>query len=290
MKRLTIAALLALLVGVAGVSAQSGFLVNGIQQLVNAVTITATSQFLAPTGNCTTAPGFGFTAEPTTGICQAAAGELEGYTVGVGRFGQVDSGTFQLKSDVALAWSSSTLRSSSDARLRRTATKTLTFDDGAGGAAAVVTTGTITSGDTITVGGSAPILALGTSSRTRFRSTAAGNLYIENTGATHSIQYQVNGTPTCSANCGTSPSVSGSDSSFTVTMGATGSPASGFVATFNGTWSAAPQCTVNMGLTGMASGKLPLTVVTTTTTVTVVTNGTAPANSDVYHFQCSLGS
>lgn len=92
--------------------------------------------------------------------------------------------------------------------------------------------------------------------------------------------------PTCTANCGTSPSVTGSDSDFRVTMGASGSPASGWVITFNGTWDVAPVCSVSMGLAGMVVGKLPLTVETTTTTMTVVTNGTAPANGDIYGVSC----
>jgi hypothetical protein len=95
--------------------------------------------------------------------------------------------------------------------------------------------------------------------------------------------------PTCGTNCGTSPTFTGTDSSFTLTMGAAGSPASGFVITFTNAWDAAPQCVGSMALTGMAVGKLPLTLVTDTTTLTVVTNGTAPANSDKYHFICTLG-
>lgn len=92
--------------------------------------------------------------------------------------------------------------------------------------------------------------------------------------------------PTCTSNCGTSPSVAGSDSDMRVTMGASGSPASGFVITFNGTWAAAPVCSATMATTGMVVGKLALTVVTTTTTITIVTNGTAPANSDTYAIMC----
>lgn len=92
--------------------------------------------------------------------------------------------------------------------------------------------------------------------------------------------------PTCTANCGTSPTVVGSDSDFRVTMGATGVPASGWVITFNAAWDVAPVCHVTMGLAGMVVGKLPLTVATTTATMTVVTNGTAPAVSDVYGAQC----
>ena len=72
-------------------------------------------------------------------------------------------------------------------------------------------------------------------------------------------------------------------------MGATGVPASGFVITFNDTWTTAPQCTGSMALAGMVVGKLPLTLVTAATTLTVVTNGTAPATSDVYKFICRGG-
>jgi hypothetical protein len=69
-------------------------------------------------------------------------------------------------------------------------------------------------------------------------------------------------------------------------MGASGVPASGWVITFNGTWASAPACTVQMAKAGMVVGKMPLTVVTTTTTITVVTNGTAPATTDVYSIHC----
>lgn len=92
--------------------------------------------------------------------------------------------------------------------------------------------------------------------------------------------------PTCSSNCGTSPSVAGSDTAMTVTMGGTGSPTSGFVITFNGTWATAPACTGAPALAGMVVGKLPIVIATTTTTITVTTNGTAPATSDMYHFHC----
>lgn len=110
--------------------------------------------------------------------------------------------------------------------------------------------------------------------------------------STNPIQLAVTQTtpPTCATNCGTSPTLAGSDTVFKVTMGASGSPASGFIVTFNGTWSAAPICTGAMMLAGMVIGKLPTTLATTTTTLTVVTNGTAPSNSDVYGFQCMSGT
>jgi len=91
--------------------------------------------------------------------------------------------------------------------------------------------------------------------------------------------------PTCSSNCGTSPSIAGSDSAMVVTMGS-GSPASGWVVTFNGTWAAVPSCTVTPAKTGMAVGKIAIAVVATTTAVTVTTNGTAPSAADVYAVQC----
>jgi hypothetical protein len=92
--------------------------------------------------------------------------------------------------------------------------------------------------------------------------------------------------PTCTSNCGTSPSITGSDTAMTITMGSTGSPASGFVVTFNHTWAAAPACTMQMDLASMVIGKLPIAIATTTTTVTVTTNGTAPSTSDKYNMHC----
>lgn len=127
---------------------------------------------------------------------------------------------------------------------------------------------------------------IGFSGRGKIASAADGKIQIQNNGATVKTTVQVTGIPTCSSNCGTSPSVVGSDTAMKVTMGGTGVPASGWVVTFNGTWAAAPVCAVQMALAGMANTKLPLTAVTTTTTLTVVTNGAAPANSDVYFVLC----
>jgi hypothetical protein len=95
--------------------------------------------------------------------------------------------------------------------------------------------------------------------------------------------------PTCTSNCGTSPTVVGTDSEFTLTMGSSGVPASGFVITFNGTWPSNPQCMGVMAKTGMAVGKFPMVIVTTTTTATVTTNGVAPSTTDIYNFICRAG-
>lgn len=91
--------------------------------------------------------------------------------------------------------------------------------------------------------------------------------------------------PTCTTNCGTPGNVCvGTDTFMKCTMGTT--PASGVLITFNGTWAAAPACTVQMALAGMVVGKQVLTAATTTTTITLVTNGTAPATGDVYAIHC----
>lgn len=92
--------------------------------------------------------------------------------------------------------------------------------------------------------------------------------------------------PTCTTNCGTSPTVVGTDSVMIVTMGASGSPASAWVVTFNSAWTAVPACIVQSALASMVVGKMAIATVVTTTTMTVTTNGTAPANSDVYQIQC----
>lgn len=137
----------------------------------------------------------------------------------------------------------------------------------------------------IALGGSTVQLA----NQSAIRNSADGVLALTNAGNTSGVTFRATGTPTCSTNCGTSPSVVGNDSAGTVTMGASGVPASGWVLTFQGTWAAAPACHVSPALAGMAVGKLPIVVATTTTTMTVTTNGTAPATSDVYTYQCIRG-
>ena len=122
---------------------------------------------------------------------------------------------------------------------------------------------------------------LGASPSNRFR-----NVYVGTGVITPILRSTQTTAPTCTSNCGTSPSVAGGDTAGIVTMGATGSPASGWVLTFNGTWAAAPSCIVQSALSTMVVGKMPIAVVTNTTTMTVTTNGTAPANSDKYQYIC----
>lgn len=119
-----------------------------------------------------------------------------------------------------------------------------------------------------------------------FRSTAAKVLLQgTGTGATQVAATQTT-PPTCTTNCGTSPSIAGTDTAGVVSMGASGVPASGWVVTFNATWAAAPSCVVQSALTTMVVGKQPIAVQTSTTTMTVTTNGTAPSTSDKYAFVC----
>lgn len=92
--------------------------------------------------------------------------------------------------------------------------------------------------------------------------------------------------PTCSASCGTSPTVVGSDTAMIVTMGSSGVPASPFTVTFNGTWAATPSCIAIASKTGMVAGKAPILAVASTTTVIVTTNGTAPSTTDTYAIHC----
>lgn len=157
-------------------------------------------------------------------------------------------------------------------------------------------------GPTVGVGGSG-------SGNTLLTSTANGQLNLLNNAASAGvglngvtdgkliIQTRASGTastqvaitqttvPTCSSNCGTgSPTVVGSDTAGVITLGTT--PASGFVVTFNGTWAAAPACVVQSALTTMAVGKIPIAVQTAQTTMTVTTNGVAPATSDKYAYAC----
>lgn len=151
----------------------------------------------------------------------------------------------------------------------------------------IIATGSIL-GSSVAAGGTG---ALAWNSRSAMFSDADGKAKFTTLNFTSGVlSEQFSDNPTCATNCGTSPTLTGVDSSFTLTMGASGVPASGFVVTFNGTWPIAPQCVTVMGKAGMVVGKQVLTIVTTTTTATFVTNGTAPATTDIYHVRCSAGA
>lgn len=133
--------------------------------------------------------------------------------------------------------------------------------------------------------GSQRLIDLQTGGTSRFYITAGGA-----SGRATQEVFTQNTAPTCTSanNCGTGNgtfATGSSDVAGSVTLGTT--PASGFIITFNGTWAAAPVCNVWMNKAGMVVGKMPLTTVTSTTTITVVTNGTAPATGDIYAYRCT---
>lgn len=128
----------------------------------------------------------------------------------------------------------------------------------------------------------------GTGSARNMRVRSGGGVLLIQPTGTGASQVGVAQTtvPTCSGSCGTSPSVTGSDTVMIVTMGSSGVPASPFTVTFNGTWSAAPACSVTSALSTMVVGKMAIAVQPSTTTITVTTNGTAPGTSDKYSIIC----
>lgn len=215
-----------------------------------------------------------FAGDSNNGICSAGADKIDFYNAGLGYFA-IHTGILKLRTNAWLGWTGGETSAAIDTRFYRTGGNTITFDNGASGAAI------------FSVNGSVVATSLTVAATAWFRSLAEGKLDITNTANTRKLSEQFTGIPTCTTNCGTTPTVTGIDSSFKVVMGTT--PASGFLITFNGTWPAIPQCMGVMALAGMVIGKLPLTLVTTTTTLTVVTNGTAPSTADVYHFRCSAG-
>jgi hypothetical protein len=156
-----------------------------------------------------------------------------------------------------------------------------TFAWGTAGQFTVGTTGAISTVPNISMS-DAGYLAFG--ARSYVTSPVNGKVQFHQSIDTGTLTMQFGGAPVCSTNCGTSPTVTGTDTFMTVLLGTT--PASGFLLTFNGTWAAAPSCVGSMAKAGMVVGKDVLTAVTTTTTLTVVTNGTAPSTGDIYHFHC----
>lgn len=89
--------------------------------------------------------------------------------------------------------------------------------------------------------------------------------------------------PTCTTNCGTGGAVVGTDTAGKVTIGATGTPASGVLITFNGTWAAAPACTAVATKAGMTAF---VQIAAATTTTLTLSTAAAPANSDTYSYNC----
>lgn len=212
------------------------------------------------------APSVVFTSDPTTGWYFRAANGWTFTNAGAGRF-EFLATQFIARSDSTLCWSSGALGAAVDLCTARDAANTFAQKNGT---AAQVH---------------------------RLYFTTTGPVYYQQTARTHGVLLTGSGgamqlstaqttVPTCTTNCGTSPSIVGTDTAMRVTMGATGVPASAWVVQFNGTWPAAPVCHVTAALASMVVGKQAIAVVVTTTTITVTTNGTAPANADQYQIIC----
>lgn len=90
------------------------------------------------------------------------------------------------------------------------------------------------------------------------------------------------GTPLCTNNCGTAPSLVGTNTAMRVTMGATGTPRSPFLVLFNGAWNAAPACIAQL----TTATTTTVSVVNSTTTGVSVNTVIGPAQGDVYAIHC----
>lgn len=221
---------------------------------------------------------FSFVGDTDTGLCSPGVNSLTLYVGGGARYWMnAADWVYSSSGSFGFSTASDPQLTAPDTRFRRTGNKTVTFDDGAGGAAIFTSVGGLQSDAYIAI----------TGKLTLDDTAASGGIIISNWAGTRSVTLQAIDVPTCTTNCGTTPTVVGVSSSFTLTMGTT--PASGFQVNFPTAWVAAPQCVGSMALAGMVIGKLPLTYATTTTTLTIVTNGTAPSTGDKYHFICSLG-
>lgn len=96
---------------------------------------------------------------------------------------------------------------------------------------------------------------------------AAADLRLGRGGATGSLRVYSGTAPTCTGNCGTSPSVVGNNTNMSVTIGTAPPAAANFTVTFNGTWTTAPHCLGQRGTTGTTP--VVAGIVTTTTTAVV---------------------
>lgn len=102
-------------------------------------------------------------------------------------------------------------------------------------------------------------------------------------GTTGALRVFAGTAPTCTGNCGTSPSVAGNNTEMLVTIG-TGPPAaSTFTVTFNGTWTNAPHCQGQRATTGTTP---VVTAVVTTTTTAVVNLSANLVASELYSVRC----
>jgi hypothetical protein len=90
------------------------------------------------------------------------------------------------------------------------------------------------------------------------------------------------GTPQCTNNCGTSPSVVGTNTAMRVTMGATGTPRSPFLVLFNGTWNATPACIAQLDTATTTT----VSVTNASTTGVLVNTVIGPSQGGVFSIHC----
>lgn len=217
---------------------------------------------LAPDGT-QSAPSYSFSNDTGVGFYRTASNAM-GWATATNTVWNWNNAAANLGSGVTLGWSSATSAASAgaDTILARDAAGILALKNGANAQALRIyfsTTGPV---------------HLGITART------AGGVLTATGGAMQLSTVQTTA-PTCTTNCGTSPSVAGTDTAMIVTLGTT--PASAFLITFNGTWPAAPAC---VGSANTAGTTKAVTSVTTTTTTATVTTAAAPATGDKYSIIC----
>lgn len=257
--------------------------------------VTVTGQFFGPT-TCTT-PAHSFTGRTTTGVCSSAANTVDLATSSTSRLSVSTTGITStlpiLYPDGTAALPPVTFASQTNKGIFSPGPNFLGFSG--------------SSATQFVMGGNAFIArsdgayqwASGTDPfnnafDTQLTRSSAGVVQVNNNvivgsasaaGAQYrSVQALM---PVCYVNCGTAPSVAGTDSDMIVTMGVSGVPASLWQVGFRGAWASKPSCTGTMALGTMAIGKFPMVIVTTTGGLTVTTNGTSPATSDVYNIHCA---
>ena len=106
--------------------------------------------------------------------------------------------------------------------------------------------------------------------------SATMDISLSRGGASGTIRVASGTAPTCTGNCGTSPSIAGNNTNMSVTIGTSPPVAANFTVTFNGTWTTAPNCIAQRATTGV--NPLVSAVVTTTTTAVVSLNANLVAS------------
>jgi hypothetical protein len=112
-------------------------------------------------------------------------------------------------------------------------------------------------------------------------------------GALNATGVQLNGTqfargdgaPTCTNNCGTTPSITGNNSTMRVTMGATGTPATPFLVLFTTpAWTGIPACLAQIDTPGTTAATV--TRANATTTGVQINTVVNPPVGAVYSIHC----